>query len=71
MVKLAIETFGYEASDNLELKDINIDANPGSCMVLTGRSGCGKFTMLRLMNRLIPGFFKGKLEGEILLDGKT
>ena len=40
-------------------------------MLLCGRSGCGKTTLTRLINGLIPQFFAGDLTGEVLLDGKN
>ncbi|WP_461137238.1 ABC transporter ATP-binding protein, partial [Spirosoma lituiforme] len=39
-------------------------------VVLTGLSGCGKTTFLRLLNGLIPYFYEGNLEGNIELLGK-
>ena len=39
-------------------------------MLLCGRSGCGKTTLTRLINGLIPQFFAGDLSGKVLLDGE-
>ena len=39
-------------------------------MVLLGSSGCGKTTITRLINRLVPEFFEGKLEGKVYIDGQ-
>ena len=38
---------------------------------MTGLSGCGKTTIIRLINGLIPKFYNGELTGEIYLDGKN
>ena len=35
-----------------------------------GSSGCGKTTITRLINRLVPEFFEGELEGKIYIDGQ-
>lgn len=39
-------------------------------MLLCGTSGCGKTTLTRLFNGLIPHYYDGKLEGRVILDGK-
>ncbi len=37
--------------------------------MLSGASGCGKTTITRLVNGLIPHFYHGKLSGRILVNG--
>ena len=39
--------------------------------MLCGASGCGKTTLTRLINGLIPHYYKGELSGEIMVNGKT
>ena len=41
----------------------------GECVLLCGASGCGKTTVARLVNGLIPHFFEGKLAGTVCVDG--
>lgn len=52
------------------LSDVSFQASRGECVVLCGKSGCGKTTMLRLVNGLIPHFYAGKLEGNVLVGGQ-
>ena len=54
-----------------ELTDINLSINTGELLVVTGPSGCGKTTILRLINGLIPRFYRGRVQGDILLDGRS
>lgn len=54
-----------------ELTDINLSINTGELLVVTGPSGCGKTTLLRLINGLIPRFYRGRVQGDILLDGRS
>jgi len=42
----------------------------GKCIVLCGGSGCGKTTLLRCINRLVPTFYDGKLKGFCRLNGR-
>lgn len=42
----------------------------GKCIVLCGGSGCGKTTLLRCMNRLVPTFYDGLLKGFCRLNGR-
>ena len=47
------------------LSNLNLKVEAGETMVLLGRSGCGKTTTLKLINRLLD-----PSEGEILVEGK-
>lgn len=49
---------------------INLNISDGEMIVLCGESGCGKTTLTRLLNGLIPHYYEGKLDGEILVDGE-
>lgn len=42
----------------------------GKCIVLCGGSGCGKTTLLRCLNRLVPTFYDGLLKGFCRLNGR-
>lgn len=58
--------FQYEAATQEDvLKNVNLCVRQGECLVLTGESGCGKTTLIRCLNGLIPGFYEGKRTGEL------
>lgn len=40
-------------------------------MLLVGLSGCGKTTLTRLLNGLVPTFYEGKLSGEVMIEDKA
>jgi ABC-type multidrug transport system fused ATPase/permease subunit len=63
-------SFQYEAASENALRNVDLDIRKGECIVLTGESGCGKTTLTRCVNGLIPNFFEGRLTGEILYEGK-
>ena len=52
------------------LKNISCTIADGSFVLLCGASGCGKTTLTRLFNGLIPHYYEGELSGQILLDGQ-
>lgn len=70
MIEFKQVSFSYEGSEDGKLRDLNFTVKKGECVLLTGRSGCGKTTVTRLINGLIPAFFPGELCGEVLIDGR-
>ena len=58
-----------ETVSNGNLVNINLTIKDGEFVLLTGGSGCGKTTILRLINGLIPNFYQGSLNGSVLVDG--
>lgn len=71
MIEFQNVSFSYPDSANGGLKHIDLTIPDGQCVLLCGRSGCGKTTLTRLINGLIPQFFVGELSGQILLDGEN
>ncbi len=71
MIELKNVSFAYPDSTDGGLKNIDLTIPDEQCVLLCGRSGCGKTTLTRLINGLIPQFFAGELSGEILLNGEN
>ena len=71
MIEFKNVSFAYPDSADGGLKNVDLTIPDGQCVLLCGRSGCGKTTLTRLINGLIPQFFEGDLSGEILLDGEN
>ena len=70
MIEFQDVSFAYPDSPDGGLKHIDLTIPDGQCVLLCGRSGCGKTTLTRLVNGLIPQFFAGELSGKVLLDGE-
>lgn len=70
MIALHNVSFSYEKAAETTLKEINVTAAKGECLLLTGESGCGKTTFIRLLNGLIPHYYEGQLEGSVMINGK-
>ena len=70
-IELKNVSFSYEGSEKGALSDFNLSVKSGEFVVLAGESGCGKSTVTRLINAISPYFYRGELEGEVLIDGKN
>ena len=71
MIELKHVTFQYESAPEhvYSVRNINLTVQRGECVVLCGRSGCGKTTITRLINGLIPHYYEGKLSGHVSVNG--
>lgn len=67
MIEIEHINFIYTGTEMTEggLEDINLSVKSGECILLCGRSGCGKTTITRLINGLIPYYFSGELSGSV------
>ena len=70
MIELKHVSFTYQGQKGDGLHDINLTVEDGECVLFCGRSGCGKTTITRLVNGLIPQFYAGELAGSVLVDGQ-
>ena len=61
MIEFRNVSFSYPDGADGGLKNIDITIPDGQCVLLCGRSGCGKTTLTRLLNGLIPQFFAGEV----------
>ena len=60
-----------ESVSNGSLKNINLTVSDGEFVLLTGGSGCGKTSILRLINGLIPNFYEANLTGSVYVNGQN
>ena len=70
MIEFEHVACSYEGQEHYGLHGIDITIADGECILLCGRSGCGKTTVTRLVNGLIPQFYQGELKGRVLVDGQ-
>lgn len=73
MIQINNVTFTYtgETGGAGGIRDVNLEIPTGQFVVLCGESGCGKTTITRLINGLIPHYYEGKLTGTVQVDGQT
>lgn len=70
MIQFKDVSFRYEANEQNILNDINLTIDDGEVICLTGASGCGKTTVTRMLNGIIPHFYNGEIDGQILMNDK-
>ncbi|WP_314397733.1 ABC transporter ATP-binding protein [uncultured Gemella sp.] len=56
--------YKYIESKKLNIEDLSLNIKKGECILFTGASGCGKTSILRVLNGLAPEFFDGGYSGE-------
>lgn len=59
-------SFQYPGSDEVVLKNVNLNVQPGESIALVGKSGSGKSTLINLLTR-----FYDYSHGDIFLDGTS
>ncbi len=69
MIRLEHVNFTYGNSDSGALEDVSLSVRKGECVLLCGSSGCGKTTITRLVNGLIPHFYEGECTGSVSVCG--
>jgi energy-coupling factor transporter ATP-binding protein EcfA2 len=62
-------SYTYPLGIRPAVREISLTVARGEAVLVTGASGCGKSTIVRLLNGLCPHYFKGRLEGCVRIDG--
>ena len=70
LVTVAGLSFRYRDRDSLAIQDISFEVPAGEVLLVAGASGCGKTTLIRCLNGLIPRSYKGELQGRVELLGQ-
>jgi energy-coupling factor transport system ATP-binding protein len=69
MIQIKNLTFTYPGAKTPTLTNLNLTIQKGDFVAITGSNGCGKSTLCKCLNGLIPQFFDGDLEGSIEISG--
>ena len=62
-------SFQYRTRPEPAIQTISFELKPGELILIAGSSGCGKTTLARCINGLIPRSYRGKRDGKVLLHG--
>ncbi len=70
MIRIDRATFRYGGENGCGdgVEDIDLLIETGEFIVLIGESGCGKTTVTRMINGLVPHFYEGELSGTAWID---
>jgi len=72
MIQLKNVSFSYaQGQSEKGLYNINLSIRQGEVVLVCGESGCGKTTLTRLINGLIPNYYEGSLSGEVLINDQA
>ena len=70
MIEFKDVAFQYEqGSSKGKIENINLTIHDGEVVLICGESGCGKTTLTRLINGLIPHYYEGTLTGQTIVEG--
>jgi phosphate transport system ATP-binding protein len=70
-MRMTVSKVNFFYGTKQTLFDINLGIAANKVTALIGPSGCGKSTLLRTLNRMYETVRDTRLEGEILLDGRS
>src|SRR5918995_1186880 len=63
--------YRYRGQQKPALMGVDLEVAEGEFVVIMGPSGAGKSTLCVALNGLIPHFFRGKMEGEVRVGGRS
>src|SRR4028118_2079153 len=63
--------YRYRGQEKPALDGVDLDVAEGEFVVVMGPSGAGKSTLCTTLNGLVPHFFRGRMEGEVLVRGRS
>jgi energy-coupling factor transport system ATP-binding protein len=58
-------SFRYRDRQGAAIQNISFETSPGEILLIAGASGCGKTTLIRCINGLIPRSYKGEISGRV------
>ncbi|CAM3547226.1 ABC transporter ATP-binding protein [Nocardioides zeicaulis] len=68
---LELRGVGLRYDDQQVLRDVDLTLEEGELVLVSGRTGVGKSSLLGVVTGLVPRFTGGVLTGDVLLDGRS
>lgn len=64
-------TYSYPLTKEPAIKELDLQLERGKFYGVIGENGSGKTTLCAVLRGFAPSFYKGELEGEVLVEGKN
>lgn len=61
--------YTYPGASQPTINGISLRIEQGDFLAVVGNNGCGKSTLCKVLNGLIPHFITGDFQGEVRVDG--
>lgn len=68
LIEINHVTFQYPGATQPSLTDVSLNIEKGDFIAIMGGNGSGKTTLCKLLNGLIPHYYVGDIEGEVIVD---
>lgn len=63
-------SYTYPGAKRPTLNHVNLEIAQGDFLAIVGNNGCGKSTLCKILNGLIPHFIAGDFSGSVTIDGE-
>ena len=71
MIEIRDLTYTYPGAEVPTLRGVDLEIERGDLLAIVGNNGCGKSTLCKVMNGLIPHFIAGEFTGTVEIDGAS
>ena len=68
---IELRDIGFRYAQHEVLDGVDLSLEEGELVLVSGRTGVGKSTLLGIVTGLVPRFTGGVLTGDVLLDGRS
>ncbi len=71
IIKIEDLTYTYPGAAQPTLNHVHLEIEKGDFLAIVGNNGCGKSTLCKVLNGLIPHFISGTFSGNVWVEGEN